>query len=63
MVARIILYDGSGEPDDYPNTHDISISPSGVLTFYWETLSKPPKAFKVQTTVPYVVSEEIPVSS
>jgi|HubBroStandDraft_6_1064221.scaffolds.fasta_scaffold00604_8 hypothetical protein len=62
-MARIVLYE-AGKPVEYPNAHDVVISPGGVLVFYWETGSAAnQQAYKVQTTVPYVVWEDVAVSS
>ena len=51
----------SGSAKEYANAHDISISPAGVLTFYWQTgerHSGKPKAYKFTTSVPFTVEED-----
>ena len=60
-MVKITLY-REGEPQEYTDAHDITISPAGVLTFHWELKEsgsfKKPKAYKFQTSVPFVIEEE-----
>lgn len=61
-MTKITLY-RNGKPQDYTNAHDITISPAGVMTFYGEISEggtfKKPKAYKFQTSVPFVVEEDV----
>jgi hypothetical protein len=61
-MTKITLY-RDGKPQEYTNAHDITISPAGVLTFHWEISEggsfKKPKAYKFQTSVPFVVEEDV----
>jgi hypothetical protein len=61
-MAKITLY-YEGKPQEYAQAQDITISPAGVLTFHWEINGaggfKKPKAYKVQTSVPFVVEEDV----
>jgi hypothetical protein len=61
-MVKITLY-RDGKPQEFTNAHDISISPAGVLTFHWEIQEggsfKKPRSYKLQTSVPFVVEEEV----
>jgi hypothetical protein len=61
-MAKVTLYH-EGKTQEYTNAHDITISPAGVLTFHWEITNggtfKKQRAYKFQTTVPFVVEEDI----
>jgi hypothetical protein len=61
-MAKITLY-REGKSQEYTNAHDITISPAGVLTFHWEVSEggsfKKPRAYKFQTSVPFVVEEDV----
>ncbi len=61
-MTKITLY-RDGKPHEYTNAHDITISPAGVLTFHWEIQEggsfKKPRAYKMQTSVPFVVEEDV----
>jgi len=61
-MAKITLY-YEGKRQDYDNAHDITISPAGVLTFYREVSEggsfKKPRAYKLQTSVPFIVEEDV----
>jgi hypothetical protein len=64
-MAKVTLYVDykSSAAKEYPNAHDIAISPAGVLTFSWQTKergSKKPKAYKFTTSVPFTVEEDAP---
>jgi len=60
-MTKITLYH-EGNPQEYVNAHDITISPAGVLTFYREMSEggtfKKPISYKLQTSVPFVIEEE-----
>ena len=61
VMAKITLYH-DGKPQEYISARDVTISPAGVLTFYWEISQggsfKKPRLYKLQTSVPFVVEEE-----
>ena len=61
-MTKITLY-RDGKPHEYANAHDITISSAGVLTFHWEIQEggsfKKPRAYKMQTSVPFVVEEDV----
>ena len=58
-MAKITLFRGTAT-QEYPNAHDFSISPAGVLTFFWQlggganTLG-----YKFTTSVPFTIEEDI----
>ncbi len=56
-MADVYLY-RSEKAEKYPNVHDVQIK-AGVLTFYWEPQKGGKSTMKVQTTVPFVVLEEV----
>jgi hypothetical protein len=60
-MVKITLYH-QGQPHEYVNAHDVTISPAGVLTFYREVSQggsfKKPRSCKVQTSVPFVVEDD-----
>ena len=52
----------SGGAKEYPNAHDVAISPAGVLTLRWQAEgSKKLRAYKFTTSVPFTVEEVIAV--
>jgi hypothetical protein len=61
-MAKVTLYH-EGKPQEYADARDITISPAGVLTFYREISEggsfKKPRAYKFQTSVPFVVEEDV----
>ena len=61
-MVKITLY-RDGKPQEYTNAHDITISSAGILTFHWEIQEggsfKKPSSYKLQTSVPFVVEEEV----
>jgi hypothetical protein len=61
-MAKITLYHEI-KPQEYADAHDITISAAGVLTFHWEIDGaggfKKPRAYKVQTSVPFVIEEDV----
>jgi hypothetical protein len=62
-MAKVTLYIDykSGSAKEYPNAHDVTISPAGVLTFYWQTEeggSRKSRAYKFTTSVPFTVEED-----
>jgi len=61
-MVKITLY-REGKPQEYNDAHDITISPAGVLTFHWEIKEsgsfKKPRAYKFQTSVPFVIEEDV----
>lgn len=56
-MADVILY-RPDKPEQYKNAHDLIIE-DGVLTFYWEPHSGMTKGVKIQTTVPFLVQEQV----
>jgi len=56
-MSDIVLFKPE-KAEEYKNVHDIHIT-DGVLTFYWQPHSGMTKGVKIQTTVPFVVQEEI----
>ncbi len=63
-MAKITLYQGNAK-QEYPNANTVSVSPAGILTFYWQTQQRGAnaQAYKFTTSVPYLVEEDIAVSS
>ena len=61
-MVKITLY-RDAKPQEYTHAHDITISSAGVLTFHWEIQEggsfKKPRAYKMQTSLPFVVEEDV----
>jgi hypothetical protein len=55
-MADVYLY-RPDKTEKYPNVHDVEID-DGVLVFAWEPQTGS-KSMKVQTTVPFLILEEI----
>jgi hypothetical protein len=53
-----VLLHNHDEVEEFKNATDVHIM-NGVLTFYWRPPSGATKGVKFQTTVPFVVREEI----
>ena len=63
QMAKITLFRGTAA-QDYPNAHDFSISPAGVLTFFWQQRGgENALGYKFTTSVPFTIEEDIEASS
>ncbi len=64
-MAKVTLYIDykSGGAKEYPGAENVTISPAGVLTFYWQAQGRSgkSKAYKFTTSVPFTVEEDIAV--
>ncbi len=64
-MAKITLLLGDTKQREYPNVNDFHISAAGILSFHWKTQQGRANelAHKYTTSVPFIVEEDIQISS